>query len=354
MDLRQIRYFVAVYEEGGFTQAARRERCTQPGLSVHVQRLEDEVGQRLFERTTRGTTPTLAGRHLYECSTGILQALAATKQRMLALAGDISGAVSVGIVPIVGKSVLPNVLNRYTQAHRNVDIRIAEGYSGTMRDWILAGDLDFAVLTEPPPHPALDFEPFCRAPLVLVGAPLAASGNARAGRPPDFDDLQLVLPSTKRSFRHTVDRHVSFFKSVNVSRVLEIDGHVSALEFVRQSNWFTILPSIAVAEDIEAGRLACWPLPGFSLAIDFVVGKRKEQSLSPAAAKLLEMLKNEVQRLLADHPPEATSGAATHQNSNIMKSLFAAPQSGHVQLSGTSAHRVPGAMPSSGAPNSSS
>lgn len=335
LDLRQIRYFVAVYEEGGFTPAAKREGCTQPGLSVHIQRLEDEVGQRLFERTTRGTTPTPAGRELYECSTELLKALAATKQRMRALTGDVSGAVSVGMVPIFGKSVLPRALSRFTQAYRGVDVRISEGYSGTMRDWIVAGDLDFAVLTEPPPHPALELTPFCRAPLVLLGAPTP-------GHAPDFEDLKLVLPSAKRSFRHTVESNVDFFKAVNVTRILEIDGQVSALEFVRQSDWFTILPSIAVAEDIEAGRLGSWPLPGFHLAIDFVVARRKEQALAPAAGKLLEMLKDELARVTAD------------QNSSIMKSRFDAPHSGQIQVSGMSSQRVPGGMPSFGAPNSSS
>ena len=65
VDLKEIRCFVAAYEEGSFTKAAEREHCTQPGLSVSIQRLESMVSHKLFDRHAGGVTPTVAGRHLY-------------------------------------------------------------------------------------------------------------------------------------------------------------------------------------------------------------------------------------------------------------------------------------------------
>src|SRR5215472_16549267 len=67
IDLKQIRCFVAAYEEGSFSKAAHREHCTQPGLSVYIQRLESMLAHRLFDRKARGVTPTVAGRHFYSC-----------------------------------------------------------------------------------------------------------------------------------------------------------------------------------------------------------------------------------------------------------------------------------------------
>jgi DNA-binding transcriptional LysR family regulator len=61
ISLLQIRYFVAVFEEGGFSQAAGRENCAQPGLSVHIRNLEDSLGESMFERSVNGVTPTPAG-----------------------------------------------------------------------------------------------------------------------------------------------------------------------------------------------------------------------------------------------------------------------------------------------------
>src|SRR5579864_9700026 len=86
MDLKQIRCFVAAYEEGSFSKAALREHCTQPGLSVYIQRLETMLAHRLFDRKARGVTPTIAGRHFYACCADVLKSVSIAKQRMLDMA----------------------------------------------------------------------------------------------------------------------------------------------------------------------------------------------------------------------------------------------------------------------------
>ena len=157
MDLRQIRYFVAVYEEGSFSKAAQRERCTQPGLSVHIQHLEAKLLQRLFERNARGVTPTAAGRHFYACCSDVLSAVKTANQRMLDLAGSVAGTINIGLPPSFCKSALASILPDYVREHPFVDVRIAEAYSGTLTDWVVSGQLDVAIVTEPPGHLGLQF-----------------------------------------------------------------------------------------------------------------------------------------------------------------------------------------------------
>ena len=82
MDLRQLEQFVAVYEEGSFSRAARRENCTQPGLSVQIRNLEEQLGVELFTRTARGVDPTVAGKRFYTKSLAILNAVEDTKLDM--------------------------------------------------------------------------------------------------------------------------------------------------------------------------------------------------------------------------------------------------------------------------------
>ena len=81
LDLKQIRCFVAAYEEGSFSKAAQREHCTQPGLSVYIQRLEATLGHRLFDRKARGVTPTIAGRHFYGCCSEVLRTVGLVKNK---------------------------------------------------------------------------------------------------------------------------------------------------------------------------------------------------------------------------------------------------------------------------------
>src|SRR5487761_494423 len=75
MDLKEIRCFVAAYEEGSFSKAARREHCTQPGLSGYIQRLETMLAPRLFAGRARGVTPTSAGRPFYAYCAEVLKAV---------------------------------------------------------------------------------------------------------------------------------------------------------------------------------------------------------------------------------------------------------------------------------------
>ena len=104
MDFRQLEQFIAVYEEGSFSRAARRANCTQPGLSVQVRNLENELGVMLFTRNRRGVEPTVAGKRLYARGLSILNAVADTEMSVRKLSGNVTGAITAGTVPSVSRS----------------------------------------------------------------------------------------------------------------------------------------------------------------------------------------------------------------------------------------------------------
>ncbi len=197
MDLRQIRYFTAVYEEGSFSRAAKRENCTQPGLSVQIRQLEEQLEQRLFERNARGVTPTIAGKHFYSACTDILGSVKAARQRMLDLAGRVAGRINIGVPPSFSKTALPAVLGRYANEYPHVEVRLAEAYSGTLSQWVVAGELEMAIVTEPPADLGLESTRFFRDRLVLV----SAAGPVAPRRPRPASSLKLVIPSGRHSLR---------------------------------------------------------------------------------------------------------------------------------------------------------
>src|SRR5487761_1499484 len=179
MDLKEIRCFVAAYEEGSFSKAARREHCTQPGLSIYIQRLETMLAHRLFDRKARGVTPTIAGRHFYACCTDVLKAVRTAKQRMLDMKGRVATEINVGLPPTLLKGVLPRMLPDYLVSHPYVDVRLAEAYSGTLTDWVISGEVQVAIVTNPPLLWGVETTLFYRALLVHGAHP---NGNARKGR----------------------------------------------------------------------------------------------------------------------------------------------------------------------------
>jgi DNA-binding transcriptional LysR family regulator len=292
MDLKQIRCFVAAYEEGSFSRAAQREHCTQPGLSVYIQRLESVVTHRLFERKARGVIPTIAGRHFYACCADILKTVAVAKQRMLDMAGSVATQINIGVSPTVFKGVLPWMLPDYLSTHPYVDVRLAEAYSGTLTAWVISGEVEVAIVTKPPVHLGLEATHFFRDRLVLVTSP---NGGSQKGRRAsrrylsELGELKLVLPSPRHSLRQVIEAAVRLGTTAS-GRVLEIDGMLGTLELVRNSDWATVVASIAVMDEVKQGRLVAEPICEPELWLDFYLIRTKDTLLSVACRDFLDRL----------------------------------------------------------------
>src|SRR4051812_48979249 len=101
VDVRKMRFFVAVYEAGSITRAAEREHIAQPALTVHMQQIEDELKVKLFERTAHGVTATPAGRHFYGICQDLLRRLESVGEEMLPFSGEVAGSIAAGIMPSI-------------------------------------------------------------------------------------------------------------------------------------------------------------------------------------------------------------------------------------------------------------
>jgi len=289
MDLRQIRYFVAVYEEGSFSRAAEREHCTQPGISVQIQKLENGLNQKLFERQARGVVPTLAGRHFYSSCVGVLEGLRTARQRMLDLAGDIGGSLRIGVAPTLCLNALPRVLPQFLADHPYVEVRVSEALSGTLTGWVVDGELDLAIVTEPSHKLGLTTSAFFRDELVMV---MSAQRAAHVPRPRCWEDLRglnLVLPSEKHGLRQMVRTQAGL--SGSAGRTVEVDGMLATLELVRTSDWVTVLPVCAVLEKVERGELVAERFADGGVHLDFYLVHGNSEPLSVAAQSLLGALR---------------------------------------------------------------
>src|SRR5688572_15072965 len=121
MELHQLRYFVAVAELGNFTRAAERCAVAQPSLSQQIIKLEQELGQPLFDRTSRRAALTDAGRALYEGATTVLAALDEAEARVRGLGGD-AGPVHVGALPTVAPYLFPALLRRHAERFPQAEV----------------------------------------------------------------------------------------------------------------------------------------------------------------------------------------------------------------------------------------
>src|ERR1700756_2387541 len=147
MELRQLRYLVALAEELNFTRAAANEHVAQPALSQQIRRLEQEVGLALVERTTRRVTITEAGRTLVARARRILAEVDAATGEMQAVAGVRSGHLMVGTMHTMGPVDVSLALAVFHQRHPGVELTVREQSSEELAEMLRDDVLDLAFLS---------------------------------------------------------------------------------------------------------------------------------------------------------------------------------------------------------------
>ena len=147
MELRQLRYLVALAEERHFTRAAAREHIAQPALSQQIRRLEEEVGVPLVERTTRQVTITHAGRLLVTRARRILGEMDAAAAELAALKGMESGRVSVGTMHTMGPIDVSLPLAIFHERHPGIELTVREQSSEELAEMLRDDTLDLAFLS---------------------------------------------------------------------------------------------------------------------------------------------------------------------------------------------------------------
>ena len=174
MDLRQLRYFLAVAEERSVTRAATRLHLTQPPLSAQLARLEHELGVALFVRHRRGVDLTEAGRHLVDHARRVLSDVDAAAESVRRTGQGRSGRLALAFVPATAWSVLPPLLRRFHAARPDVELRFLEGHTDAVTEHVRSRRADLGLVHLPPGGaasgvgPDLDVAVARREPLVAV------------------------------------------------------------------------------------------------------------------------------------------------------------------------------------------
>lgn len=149
MDLQQLRYVVAVAEIGNFTRAAEQCFVVQSALSHQIARLEQELGARLFARTSRRVRLTKAGEAFVPAARQCLAAAERARAEVAAATGEIRGTLAVGVIPTVAALDVPAALRVFHLRHPNVRVNLSVGGSGELVEKVIHGVFDVAFLGLP-------------------------------------------------------------------------------------------------------------------------------------------------------------------------------------------------------------
>ena len=187
MEIHQLRYFVAVADEGSFSRAAAKVRVAQPSLSQQIRKLEAEVGQPLFDRLPRSVVLTEAGRCLIDYARQILASIGDARRSVDELKDEVSGRLAVGAIPTIAPYILPELVGKFQKHYPEVSLEIVEDVTDGIARRVEAGELDVALASTCQQSPTLRRESLGNEPLLVLvpeGHPLAKKALV------ELDDLK--------------------------------------------------------------------------------------------------------------------------------------------------------------------
>ncbi len=290
MDLRQLRYFVEILEQGSFTKAAQALNVAQPALSLHIKNMEAELGALLLLRERTGVSPTEAGNLLARRARLILGDLDQTIDEVRNLDRDPSGEVRIGLPGTISGILALPLIQALRQHSPRIKLTIAEAMSGFIANWLDEGRIDLAVL-----YQDLDRSSFCSEP--LLQEELVALAGPQWPLPARLDltelrDVALVLPSAAHGLRALIDTALQPL-DVKLNVVVEIDSYTNIKSLVSAGYGVSILPLHAVSQEVQAGTLAVsrFKSPGLMRSAHLVYPK---QRLRTRAQQVVQDLLREV------------------------------------------------------------
>jgi LysR family hydrogen peroxide-inducible transcriptional activator len=249
--MHQLRYFVRVAELGSFTRAAEAIPVSQPSLSQQIAKLENELGQPLFERLGRGIRLTDAGRHFKQQVDQILNLVERARSGMVDSPDQ--GRLVVAAIPTIAPYYLPEILHRFAEECPKAQIEVREDVTTVAVRRCLEGEVDLALLALPIQSDSLHVEALFTEELLAVfptGHPLTEKPKVSLR---DLTDQPFVLLNEAHCLTGTTlgfcERHR--LAPVVTSRAQQL---LTILELVRLGRGVSLVPAMAVRADTNPGR----------------------------------------------------------------------------------------------------
>lgn len=310
MDLRQLRYFTAIVEQGSFSKAAVKLRVAQPALSQHLRHMEDELGVALLHRGTRGVQPTEAGERLLTKARIILAEFAELRDSVRGEAAAPAGEVRIGLPGTVSEQFSVPLIEAAQERYPDVRIRIAEAMSGFVLDWLRKGEVDLAVIYSTSDPKGLGIHHVLTEELCLFGVPALTVLQTQPGKAVTLGEaagLDLILPGPGHGLRDQIDEAAADINA-NVHAAVEIESYAQIKRLAERGLGYGILPRMAVRAQEKAGIFHTWPIEQPSLYRKVYLAYSTERPMT-AAARAIGQLSWEILRgLVTDESWTATLG----------------------------------------------
>lgn len=292
MDLSQLEIFLSIAEEKSFSRAAEKMLRTQPAISITIKRLEEELGESLFDRSSKNGSLTEAGRVLLSYAQRMLNLRDEAIEAVGELRGMFRGRLTIGANESTSLYLLPPLLMEYRKRFPNIKIEVFRNISEKIPLEVSERNLDFGFLSYDPMHPNLQSLEIHRDELVLVVPPKHRLAKQSLVTVKDLGEEQFVAHNVKTPSRTKIFELFAQYRTpLNIC--LELATLETIKEFVLLNAGIAILPRLAVEAEISSGKLAEVPVKGMKIEKTLRLVYRREASLSHAAKSFLDIVKEQ-------------------------------------------------------------
>jgi DNA-binding transcriptional LysR family regulator len=307
VEIDQVQAFVAIVRGGGFTRAASLLHLSQPAVSRRLDLLERQLGAPLFERIRSGVVLTEAGRTFLPHAEGLLACMRDGVDSVRALHQVDRGTITLALVGTLASTTLTACLERFRDAHPNVELRLRTALSQEVSVLVRRGDATLGLRYGSDPHAEMQALAIYDEPMMVVCSPRHRLANRRRVEPPALGaERWVAFPPRSDAFYDpypwSLQNRLAAW-GLHPAEIIPIDSLTAQKRMVEAGFGLALLPESSVDEELRTGTLRSMRIAGTPVTIPVVLIHRRRAYLSGAARALMAELTAWPTRQTARRPP---------------------------------------------------
>ncbi|SFB75714.1 LysR substrate-binding domain-containing protein [Massilia yuzhufengensis] len=299
MELRQLRYFVAIVDHGSLSRAALVLHVAQPALTQQLRQLEEELGAQLLHRSAHGMLSTDAGKIFYEHAQAILKQVADARSAVVQSTTRPSGSVSLGLPHSISGALALPLLTATRTRYPEITLQLTEEISGSLTEQLKSGRLNLAVLFDDVSAGHFSATPLVEENLMFICRSGSSFAPAAASlRLQEALASTLILPARQHGVRPLVER-VAQGAGLALGTILEINSLAILRSALLADLGATLLPVAPLLADIERGAMTAWPVVDPAVTRQVTLCASRNIPLTNAAAAIGKLVREVTEDLCA-------------------------------------------------------
>jgi len=290
MELRQLRYFVAIVDHGSLSRAARVLHIAQPALTQQLQQLEEELGAQLLHRSAQGVMSTDAGKTFYEHAQAILKQVSDAKSAVAQSASRPAGTVALGIPQSVSGALALPLLKAVRQTYPEISLQLTEELSGNLIEQLKSGRINLAVLFDDGQLGAFATTPLVEEDMMYI----TKAGSQFAPKKKTIPlekavEATLILPGLQHGVRPRIE-NLARNAGLSIDHVIDINSVAILKSALLADLGATILSVAPFLTEIEHGQMTAFTITGARTSRTVSLCSSRNIPLTNAAAAVQKLV----------------------------------------------------------------